>query len=76
MSGNLLKLAVPCGLLAAAAIIAAPNSEKPPKGAVEKTGAYETVISDDLANFDEKVLRHYLAGIQWAMGDFEAGVRK
>ena len=36
MSGNLLKLAAPCGLLAAAAIVAAPNNEKPPEGAVEK----------------------------------------
>jgi len=98
MSGNLLKLAAPCGLLAAAVIVAAPNNEKPPEGAVEKiaeavpakayakpkkarkllvfsvtngfrhrsiatgkvalrgmgqkSGAYEAVISDDLANFE------------------------
>jgi type 1 glutamine amidotransferase len=97
MSGKFLKLALP-GCLLAAAIVAAPNNEKPPEGAVEKiaealpakphakpaakrkllvfsvtngfrhksiatgkvalremgekTGAYEAVISDDIANFE------------------------
>ena len=98
MSARFVRPVIPCTLLAAAAIIAAPNHEKPPAGAVEKiaeavpaqghatpgkprkllvfsvtngfrhrsiatgkvalrdmgekTGAYEAVISDDLANFE------------------------